>query len=56
MEISDDMKKKDIVIIQDIGRKYGVDISSMDIEELIEKSPSLQLAEVDEDFDDDDGE
>jgi hypothetical protein len=46
------MKKKDIEIIQDIGKKYGVNISSMDIEELIEKSPSLQLAEADEDFDD----
>jgi hypothetical protein len=46
------MKKKDIEIIQDIGKKYGVDISQMDIEELIEKSPSLQLAEADEDYDD----
>ena len=46
------MKKKDIEIIQDIGKKYGVDISSMDIEELIQKSPSLQLADADDDFGD----
>ncbi len=46
------MKKKDIEIIQDIGKKYGVNISSMDIEDLIDKSPSIQLAEADEDFDD----
>ncbi len=46
------MKKEDIEVIQEIGKKYGVNISSMDIEDLIEKSPSLQLAEADEDFDD----
>ena len=50
------MKKKHIEIIQNIGKKYGVNISSMDVEDLIEKSPSLQLAETDEDYGDDDDE